>query len=60
MRSVIGMSTILSNPLTKIYERASLVPAAAVIPALEVYIIVVANKKLIVGSASLQSVFPTG
>jgi len=38
MRSVIGMSTILSNPLMRIYERASLVPAAAVIPALEVYI----------------------
>jgi hypothetical protein len=49
-----------SNPLTRIYERASLVPAAAVIPALEVYIIVVAVKKLVVGSASLESVFPTG
>ena len=49
-----------SNLLTRIYERASLVPAAAVIPALEVYIIVVAVKKLVVGSASLEPVFPTG
>ena len=49
-----------SNLLTRIYERASLVPAAAVIPALEVYIIVVAVKKLVVGFASLEPVFPTG
>ena len=39
------------NPLTRIYERASLVPAAAVIPALKVYIVIAAVKKLVVGSA---------
>ena len=39
------------NPLTRIYERASLVPAAAVIPALKVYIPIAAVKKLVVGSA---------
>ncbi len=39
------------NPLTRIYERASLVPAAAVIPALKVYIHIAAGKKLVVGSA---------
>ncbi len=49
-----------SNLLTRIYERASLEPAAAVIPALEVYIIVVAVKKLVVGSAPSESVLPTG
>jgi hypothetical protein len=38
------------NPLTSIYERASLVPAAAVIPALKVYKIIAAVKKLVVGS----------
>ena len=38
------------NPLMKIYERASLVPAAAVIPALKVYIVIAAVKKLVVGS----------
>ena len=38
------------NPLTRIYERASLVPAAAVIPALKVYIPIAAVKKLVVGS----------
>ena len=38
------------NPLTRIYERASLVPAAAVIPALKVYIVIAAVKKLVVGS----------
>jgi hypothetical protein len=38
------------NPLTRIYERASLVPAAAVIPALKVYIAIAAVKKLVVGS----------
>ena len=36
------------NPLTRIYERASLVPAAAVIPALKVYIVIAAVKKLVV------------
>ena len=36
------------NPLTRIHWRASLVPAAAVIPALIVYIKVVAVKKLVV------------
>jgi hypothetical protein len=39
------------NPLTRTYERASLVPAAAVIPALKVYIAIAAVKKLVVGSA---------
>ncbi len=39
------------NPLTRIYWRASLVPAAAVIPAPIAYIKVVAVKKLVVGSA---------
>ena len=38
------------NPLTRIYWRASLVPAAAVIPAPIAYIKVVAAKKLVVGS----------
>ncbi len=38
------------NPLTRINQRASLVPAAAVIPALIAYINVVAVKKLVVGS----------
>jgi hypothetical protein len=38
------------NPLTRIHWRASLVPAAAVIPAPLVYIKVVAVKKLVVGS----------
>ena len=37
------------NPLTRIYWRASLVPAAAVIPAPIAYIKVVAVKKLVVG-----------
>ena len=44
------------NPLTRIYERASLVPAAAVIPALKVYIVIAAVKKLVVGSESLDAV----
>ena len=50
------------NPenLTSIYERASLVPAAAVIPALKVYIAIAAVKKLVVGSAPSDSVRPTG
>ena len=38
------------NPSTRSYERASLVPAAAVIPALKVYIVIAAVKKLVVGS----------
>ena len=38
------------NPLTRINWRASLVPAAAVIPAPIAYIKVVAGKKLVVGS----------
>jgi hypothetical protein len=37
------------NPLTSNHQRASLVPAAAVIPALIAYIKVVAVKKLVVG-----------
>ena len=37
------------NPLTRINWRASLVPAAAVIPAPIAYINVVAVKKLVVG-----------
>ena len=37
------------KPLTRIYWRASLVPAAAVIPAPIAYIKVVAVKKLVVG-----------
>ena len=36
------------NPLTRIHWRASLVPAAAVIPAPKAYIKVVAVKKLVV------------
>ena len=39
-----------SNPLTSINERASLVPAAAVIPALKMHRIIAAVKKLVVGS----------
>ena len=41
------------NPLTRIYWRASLVPAAAVIPAPIAYIKVVVVKKLVVGSQFL-------
>ena len=41
------------NPLTRTYERASLVPAAAVIPALKVHRIIAAVKKLVVGSVPL-------
>ena len=48
------------NPLTRTNERASLVPAAAVIPALKVYIVIAAVKKLVVGSAPSDSVRPTG
>jgi hypothetical protein len=38
------------NPLTSINERASLVPAAAVIPALKMHRTIAAVKKLVVGS----------
>ena len=41
------------NLLTRIYWRASLVPAAAVIPAPIAYIKVVVVKKLVVGSQFL-------
>ena len=41
------------NPLTRIYWRASLVPAAAVIPAPRAYINVVAVKKPVVGFESM-------
>ena len=44
------------NPLMRIYERASLVPAAAVIPALKVYIVIAAVKKLVVGSEFMNAV----
>ena len=40
------------NPLMRIYWRASLVPAAAVIPAPIAYIKIVVVKKLVVGFAS--------
>jgi hypothetical protein len=39
-----------TNPLTSINERASLVPAAAVIPALKMHRTIAAVKKLVVGS----------
>jgi len=45
------------NPLTRINWRASLVPAAAVIPASIAYIKVVAVKKLVVGSQELREWF---
>ena len=48
------------NPLTRIYWRASLVPAAAVIPAPIAYIKVVAVKTLVVGSAALKDGLPKG
>jgi hypothetical protein len=48
------------NPLTRIYWRASLVPAAAVIPAPIAYIKVVAVKKLVVGSAAEEGGPPLG
>ena len=44
------------NPLTRINWRASLVPAAAVIPAPIAYIKVVAVKKLVVGFLVQESV----
>ena len=48
------------NPLTRINWRASLVPAAAVIPAPIAYIKVVAVKKLVVGFRGLPSGLPMG
>jgi len=48
------------NPLTSIYERASLVPAAAVIPALKMHRIIAAVKKLVVGSVPRGRFSPTG
>ena len=48
------------NPLTSINWRASLVPAAAVIPAPIAYIKVVAVKKLVVGFLDLTPVRPSG
>ena len=48
------------NVLTRIYERASLVPAAAVIPALMAYIVIAAVKKLVVGSVPMCVVSPSG
>ena len=42
------------NPLTSIHWRASLVPAAAVIPAPIAYIKVAAVKKLVVGFLTLK------
>ena len=44
------------NASMRTYERASLVPAAAVIPALKVYIVIAAVKKLVVGSESVEAV----
>ena len=51
---------LILKSLKSINERASLVPAAAVIPALKVYIAIAAVKKLVVGSAPSDSVRPTG
>jgi hypothetical protein len=48
------------NPLTSIYERASLVPAAAVIPALKMHRIIAAVKKLVVGSVPVDLVHSKG
>ncbi len=48
------------KPITRTYERASLVPAAAVIPALMAYIVIVAVKKLVVGCQRLVVVRPLG
>ena len=53
------MSTNL-NPLTRIHWRASLVPAAAVIPAPIAYIKVVAVKKLVVGFRDGPAGLPQG
>jgi hypothetical protein len=46
--------------LTSIYERASLVPAAAVIPALVIHRIIVAVKKFIVGLLNRSGCVLTG
>jgi hypothetical protein len=46
------------NPLSRINWRASLVPAAAVIPAPIAYIKVVAVKKLVVGFVVCAMAFP--
>ena len=48
------------NPLTRINWRASLVPAAAVIPAPIAYIKVAAVKKLVVGSGHSTRGAPYG
>ena len=48
------------NPLTRIHWRASLVPAAAVIPAPIAYIKVVAVKKLVVGFRDEKHGLPKG
>ena len=48
------------NPLTRINWRASLVPAAAVIPAPIAYIKVVAVKKLVVGFLPRTTGPPSG
>ena len=48
------------NPLTKIYWRASLVPAAAVIQDPEAYIKVVAVEKLVVGFRDGSARLPQG
>ena len=48
------------NPLTRIYWRASLVPAAAVIPAPIAYIKMVAVKKLVVGFLLMVAGPPSG
>jgi len=55
-RLAIGMSSI-QIPQTRNNWRASLVPAAAVIPAPIAYIKVVAVKKLVVGFRSVSSEF---
>ena len=51
---------LILNPLKIINERASLVPAAAVIPALMAYIVIAAVKKLVVGSVPMCVVSPSG
>ncbi|MEQ2176344.1 hypothetical protein GOODEAATRI_027047, partial [Goodea atripinnis] len=48
------------NPLTRIHWRASLVPAAAVIPAPIAYLKVAAVKKLVVGSRDRADGPPRG
>ncbi len=45
------------NPLARIHWRASLVPAAAVIPAPIAYTKIVAVKKLVVGFLALRLLF---